>query len=418
MFEVRSGRYHRVVFGIAGLIGLSLSLAGCNGAMPQTTTTTTPTPTPTPTPPAQPTYPSTAPVPITWSPSNSDLPAPTAQDPADTAWGTGSDDFPLTVSNPTAGASVTSPINVVASATPKNPIFFMRVYVDNVSLYYTSSNSINTQIFVAPGKHNLLVMAEDSGGYVSAIPLTVTVTSQAQTTISGIQNVPGWQSCSAVFPSGSQRAGQLCAAGNKNVPTSSMTEGIATPSMDGKSAQFSMSAPGGASNPTYGYSNYLYFNPVAGGNNVTHFTYDLYFWIDHPEAPQALEFDLNQAYDDTGAATPQRWVWGSECNFKGETPGRWDIWDDASGVWRATSVPCNPFPANTWNHLTWSVERVGDQVHYITLTVNGQAYNVDTYYSNQPGWDLEEIDAAFQMDLDSNADPYNVWLDQVNLTAY
>jgi hypothetical protein len=67
--------------------------------------------------------------------------------------------------------------------------------------------------------------------------------------------------------------------------------------------------------------------------------------------------------------------------------------------------------------LTWNVERVGSQVHYITLTVNGQAYNVDTYYNNQQGWDLEEIDTAFQLDLDANGDVYNVWLDKVSLTA-
>jgi len=96
----------------------------------------------------------------------------------------------------------------------------------------------------------------------------------------------------------------------------------------------------------------------------------------------------------------------------------WDIWDDANSTWRETTVPCNPFPANTWNHLTWNVERVGTQVHYISLAVNGQVYGVDTYYNNQQGWDLEEIDTAFQMDLDSNADPYNVWLDEVSLTAY
>ena len=293
----------------------------------------------------------------------------------------------------------------------------MRVYVDAISVYYTASNSINTQIFAAPGAHTVEVMAEDSGGYISATLVNVTVTSQSQTTISGIQNMTGWQSCSAVFPAGSQRAGQLCAAGNKNVPTSTMSEGQATPAMDGKSAKFSMNAPGGTADPTYGYSNMLYFNPIAGGNSVSHFTYDLYFWIDNPNAPQALEFDLNQAYDDTGVGNPQRWVWGSECNFKGETPGRWDIWDDASGVWRATSVPCDPFPANQWNHLIWNVERVGAQVHYITLTVNDQVYTVDTYYNNEQGWDLEEIDTAFQMDLDSNADPYNVWLDEVNLTA-
>ncbi len=388
----------RLLCGISVLISVSLSLAGCSGVSNSMTSTNTP-------PPAQPSYPPTPPVPITWSPGTSNLPAPIATPPP-----VGSNDFPLTVSNPTDGSSMTSPINVVASATPKNPIFFMRVYVDAVSVYYTSANSINTQIFAAPGQHTLEVMAEDSGGYISATLINVTVTSQSQTTISGIQNMPGWQSCSATFPAGSQRAGQLCAAG-AGTAVSTMTEGQSTPAMDGKSAKFSMGGP-------TGYSNMLYFNPIAGGNSVSHFSYDLYFYIDHPEAAQALEFDLNQAYDDTGLGNPQRWTWGSECNFKGETPGKWDIWDDAAGLWRPTSIPCNPFPANTWNHIIWNVERVGEQVHYTSLTVNDQVYNLDIYYNNQQGWDLEEIDTAFQMDLDSNADPYNVWLDEVNLTAY
>jgi hypothetical protein len=318
----------------------------------------------------------------------------------------------LTISNPTDGASVTSPINVVASAAPKNPIFFMRVYVDGVSVYYTSSSSINTQIFAAPGQHTLEVMAEDSGGYISAIPLNVTVTTQSQTTISGIQNMPGWQSCSKDFPPGSQRAGQLCAAGN-GTAVSTMTEGQTSPAMDGKSAQFSMAGP-------VGYSNMLYFNPIAGGTSVSTFVYDLYFYIDHPERAQALEFDLNQAYDDTGLGNPQRWTWGSECNLKGyyPNPGKWDIWDDANSLWRQTGVTCNVFPANTWNHLIWNLHRSGNQVVYDTLTVNGQVYQINTSYTNQGGWDLEEIDTAFQMDLDSNAEPYNVWLDQVKLTSY
>ena len=86
---------------------------------------------------------------------------------------------------------------------------------------------------------------------------------------------------------------------------------------------------------------------------VSNFVYDLYFYIDNPTAPQALEFDVNQGYDDTsGAGSPQRWTWGSECNFKGETPPQWDIWDDANGVWKPTGFPCGPFQANTWNHLS------------------------------------------------------------------
>jgi hypothetical protein len=298
-------------------------------------------------------------------------------------------------------------MNVVASATPQNPIFFMRVYVDQLAVYFTFTNSINTQIFVAPGQHTVEVMAEDNQGYISATIVNVTVTSQQQqTTISDIQTLPGWQSCAADFPAGSGRAGQLCAAGNSNPPTSSMTPGISSPSMDGKAAQFSMSGPNG-------YSDELYFNAIAGGNNVSHFTYDLYFYVDNPSAPQALEFDLNQTFGG------YRWVWGSECNFKGETPPRWDIWDDASGVWRETNVPCNTFPANTWIHLVWQFERVGNQVHYISLQIADQTpYPVDTYYNNQMDWTLEEIDTAFQMDLPQPPVAYNVWLDKVTLTAW
>jgi len=361
-------------------------------------------------PPVQPNYPATPPVPITWSPGTSQLPAPPACDPPQSTcappYPNGSNNFPLTVSSPVDQSSVTSPMHVVASATPKNPLFFMRVYVDQLAMYFTFTNSIDTQLFVAPGQHTVEVMAEDNQGYISDTIVNVNVSSQAQqTTISGIQNMPGWQSCAADFPPGSGRDGQVCASGNPNPPTSSMTQGQTSPAIDGQSAKFSMSGPNG-------YSNELYFNAIAGGNNVSHFTYDLYFYIDNPSAPQALEFDTNQTFGG------QRWVWGSECNFKGETPPVWDIWDDEAGLWRPTTVPCNPFPADAWIHLVWNFERVGNQVHYISLQVADQTYNVDTYYNNQPDWTLEEIDTAFQMDLAQPPVAYNVWLDQVNLTAW
>jgi hypothetical protein len=376
------------------LVGCVALSTGCGNSAPKTPISTTPT---TP-PPAQPSYPSTPPVPITWSPQTSPLPAPPAQLPPPA----GSNDFPLTISSPTEGGTVTSPINVVANANPKNPIFFMRVYVDQLAVYYTFANSINTQIFASPGSHKLEVMAEDNQGYVSATILNLTVTSQqAQTTISDIQAMPGWQSCSALFPAGSGRDGQICAAG-LGTADSTMTENQSAPAMDGKSAKFTMGGP-------TAYSNMLYFNPVAGGDNVSHFIYDLYFYIDNPNASQALEFDINQTFGGN------RWVWGSECSFNDS--GKWDIWDDVNG-WKPTIYDCKPFPANTWIHLVWNVERVGNQVHYISLTVGDQTYNIDTYYPNQPDWTVEEIDVAFQMDGNYKQEPYNVWLDQVKLTTY
>jgi hypothetical protein len=368
-----------------GVVAMTALLTGCGGG------SSTPAP-------AQPNFPFAPAVPISWTPQSSPLPAPPAQVPPPAA----SNDFPLTVENPTDGSTLTSPVTVKASASPKNPIFFMRVYVDQLAVYYTFTNSIDAEIFIAPGTHTLEVMAEDNQGYISATPINIAVSSQSsQTVISNIDQLPGWQSCSALFPTGSGRDGQICAAG-LGTATSTITQNQSTPSMDGNSARFSISGP-------TGYSNMLYFNAVAGGDNVSHFVYDLYFYIDNPDASQALEFDINQTFGG------KRWVWGSECNFN--DTGKWDIWDDLNG-WKATQFDCKPFPADSWIHLVWNVERVGDQVHYISLTVGDQVLNVDTYYSNQPDWTLEEIDVAFQLDGNYKQDPYNVWLDKVNLTAY
>ncbi len=408
-----TGRPNRTVLSFVALMSvatiLSTSCGTSTGKSSGTSTTTTTSA------PPQPNYPSIPPETITWpisDPASSQYPAPPAEDETTAPWKNGSNDFPLSVASPLTNTTVTSPMSVIASATPTNSIFFMRVYVDSLAVYYTSSNSINTQIFAAPGAHTVTVMAEDQKGYISATVLQVTISAQApstngQTVISDIQSMPGWQSCGGLFPAGSQRAGQICAAGG-GTPTSKMVQNITSPAMDGKAAQFTM-GPSAPDCPHY--CNMLYFNPVAGGDNVSHFIYDLYFYIDNPNAPQALEFDVNQTYGG------QRWVWGSECNFKGS--GMWDIWNDAPNTgWIPTSIPCTAFPANTWIHLVWTLERVGNQVHYISLQVGNQTYNVDTYYPNQQGWTLEEIDNAFQMDLDANGDTYNVWLDKVNLTAY
>jgi len=391
------------------LTGVALEV-GCGSSNAQNVTNNAP---------PQPNYPSVPPVSTTgWSPSTSPLPAPAANTTLPPLL-TGSNDFPLSVASPVTNTTVTSPVNVVASATPKNPIYFMRVYdlnssdpTSSISDYFTFTNSINAQIFLAPGPHTLLVMAEDKQGYVSATPLNITVSSQQQqTTISGIQAIQSWQSCGGLFPTGSGRDGQICAAGG-GTPNFSITYNQSSPAMDGNSTEFSIS-PTGPDTPCPGYCNELSFNAVAGGNNVSHFVYDLYFYIDDPTAPQALEFDINQTFGGN------RWVWGSECNFKAD--GVWDIWDDAPNTgWEPTSIPCKAtdFQANSWNHLIWDVQRSGNSVQYNTLTINGTVYPVATTYPFQQNWTLEEIDVAFQMDLDEVGTPYHVWLDKVNLTAY
>lgn len=81
----------------------------------------------------------------------------------------------VTISSPANGATITSPVHVVAAATSTNPITTMRIYVDNVSVYVKAANKIDTLISMATGKHTLVVQAWDSRNAVFKSLITITV---------------------------------------------------------------------------------------------------------------------------------------------------------------------------------------------------------------------------------------------------
>lgn len=302
--------------------------------------------------------------------------------------------FPLAINSPVNGASVSSPVPIVATATPPDPIYTVRLYVDGFAVLYTPNTTVSQLIWMPNGQHNVEIVAQDTAGYIATTSMTVNVVGQEPGALN-IQDRPAWVSCSAVIVSAT------CAAG-LGVAQSSLSLHQSSPSLDGSAAKFSL---GGS----HAYSNELYWIPLGGGDNVSHFTYDLWFYIDDGNAPQSLEFDVNQTFGGT------RWTWGTQCDFN--DTHLWDIWDPLNEVWKPTSVPCDHFPSNTWIHLIWHFERIGNQVHYIDLSVADQSYTVDTYYTAQPNWFQEEIDIAFQMDGNYQQHPYSVWLDEVNLLA-
>lgn len=304
--------------------------------------------------------------------------------------------FPLAISSPSDGANVTSPVPVTALASPPDPLYTMRLYVDNQAVLYSFTPNVNQYLWLPNGTHTVEAVAEDEAGYIATSSIQLNVTGQ-EPGVPGIQNLSNWQSCSAQLATG-----LTCAAG-LGVAASSLQIHQASPSLDGSAARFSL---GG----NHSYSNELYWNPVGGGNSVSHFTYDLWFYVDDGNAPQSLEFDVNQAFAGT------RWTFGTQCDFN--DTHKWNVWDDLNGVWRPIDVPCKHFPSATWIHLVWNFERVGNQVHYINLSVADNNYTVDKYYTAQPNWYQEEIDVAFQMDGNYKQQPYNVWLDQVELNAF
>ena len=66
----------------------------------------------------------------------------------------------------------------------------------------------------------------------------------------------------------------------------------------------------------------------------------------------------------------------------------------------------------------WTSSASATQVHYLSLSVAGKNYAIDTYYTAEPKWYSEEIDIAFQTDGNYKQQPYSVWLDEVTLNAY
>ena len=215
--------------------------------------------------------------------------------------------------------------------------------------------------------------------------------------ISKIEAMSNWQWCTATFSNGS-----ACASGMGNA-TSSKEDNQTSPSRDGSSSEFDIGGP----TP---YSNALWFRTLTPNNNATHFVYDLWFYIDRAQLPEALEFDVNQSFGGT------RWVYGTECSYK--DTGKWDVWDGSIHHWVKSNVPCPQVSSTTWHHLVWQFEHVNDKVHYISVTVDGQTFPVDMYLGTESNFAGEGVDVAFQMDGDSQQNPYSVWLDQVTLTEW
>jgi hypothetical protein len=314
----------------------------------------------------------------------------------------------VTVQSPGTASTVGSPVHFVASATSTSPITAMRIYVDGVSAYLTSSSTINTSVAMSAATHNVVVQAWDSKGtvYKQALVLKVGTAAPAPTptpapglptppanaiTISSIEKMPAWSSCT------------VCAGIGATGPvaTYSMVENQASPSLDGHSSKFSISG----AKP---YSDALWWKQLGAENTATNFKYDVYFYLTTPQAAQALEFDMNQAIGS------QRFIFGTQCNIKTAGAGHWDVWGNASGNWLTTGVACSAPTAFVWHHLTWEFKRTANHVIYVGFTYDGVTHYVNRTYPSEPS-SVNELNVAFQMDGDSKMDSFSTWLNKVSV---
>ena len=89
----------------------------------------------------------------------------------------------VTISSPASGATASSPVQFVASATAPSGrvIDAMRIYVDSNNDYTVDAASINTSLALSAGSHTINIQASDNTGavYVKAISIDVGTSSSS-----------------------------------------------------------------------------------------------------------------------------------------------------------------------------------------------------------------------------------------------
>lgn len=326
----------------------------------------------------------------------------------------------VTVTSPGNGATISGSVHYEATATSSTcskGVASVGIYTaPGVLAYVVNGTSLNTTLNLNPAKYNTVVQEWDKCGGASTTPITITVTegsgggSSGGKSFSNVHHSHGWAQYGQRAPTFVDCSPSPC----DNI-VFSMSQGVASPSLSGAATKIYL-----AGNQPYGdglWNNHLIGDGSSQGlpdsshtlvPSLHNFTYDVYFWGGNLELAQAVEFDLNQFFDNMG------FIWGHECRVAGGH--EWDVWDNVSQHWVPTGVACNPI-SNAWNHLTIQVERTSnDEVLYKSITLNGKTANLNQYYAHgsAPGW--HGVTVNYQQDGNSKQSAYSVYLDKLTFT--
>lgn len=321
----------------------------------------------------------------------------------------------VSVNSPTNDSTVGSPVNyrATASTSCSKGVSSMGIYTSpGVLAYVVNGASLNYNLSLSAGTYHTTVEEWDGCGGAATTPVTITVSGGGGggKSFSQLQHSGGWADYGQRAPTFVDCSPSPC----DNI-VFSYAQNVKSPSMSGEAMKMYL-----AGSEAYGdglWNNHLIGNDSSQGlpdtkhtlvPSLHDFTYDVYFWSGNIALSQAVEFDINQFFNNQG------FIWGHECRVAGGH--EWDIWDNVNAHWVPTGIACNPV-SNLWNHLTIQVERTSNnQLLYKTITLNGKTATVNQYYNpgSVPGW--YGITINYQEDGNSSQSPYSVYLDQLTFS--
>jgi hypothetical protein len=188
-----------------------------------------------------------------------------------------------------------------------------------------------------------------------------------------------------------------------------LTQNVASPALDGASAQFGYQQ-------TTAFSDVTWENVLTFDGTLSKYTLYLDAYLTAPTVPQALEFGVSHAVG--GNDYPFKF----QCDFKDSK--LWRVWDEANQTWLSTTLACSSsqFPANTWVHLSFDFQRTsGNQLNYQQFTIASDTNGVTTTTVNlnaNPSAETNNLEVHFKQFGPSTASTsYTTWIDKMNVTA-
>jgi len=216
---------------------------------------------------------------------------------------------------------------------------------------------------------------------------------------------------SAIIDNIDQSPWQTCGScGNPGgvgpTPNFSSRLGMASPSEDGASTEFSIA-------PTVPFTNAYFFQqhtPITSQLISLTYQFDIYVPGGSETAPQAIEFECQQVLDG--------WVY----NFAWQAvyPSHvWRTFNYGANNWESSSVAFNGFTPGTWHRVMaeYHDDTTAHTVVHDALTVDGTRYLVGiTHPAFHSGAANNQFTNAIQ--LDSNLAPasYSIYVDRMKIT--
>ncbi len=330
----------------------------------------------------------------------------------------------VSISSPADGSTKYSPVSVQATASGfTQGVHVMQLYLDGSKVTEQSGGTLSVSQSMSTGDHRVTVQAVGESGTIAKKTVNITVIPQPTPTPTptprptptptpiptpvpaasptqiylNVQEDTAWKTCGACGNIG----------GGGEVADYSMTRGLTTPALDGKStsAQFYI---GG----TKAYINGYWYLPhyPAPAKPVKSLVYDFYIYIpdSYVNAPQAIEFECQQTVN------------GYTYNFAWQADygrNQWRTFDYTNKRWVATSVPMQRFSGNKWHRIIAEYHIDGHNAVHDALTVDGKRTVVNI---SRPGTPTSQtwgsFTNAFQLDLNGKPTPYKVYVDRMNIT--